>query len=146
MSGIEWDECLSIGNSEIDAQHKKWIDILNRTHEQMLSEDADIHLKRIGIAALRDMRQYCAFHFEFEEKWMAEIGFSDIRRHQDIHRAFQAHLVQLEDKVHRNPHTAATDILRTIGEWLVNHIMNEDSQIGFAQLKNKSNPPLKIPF
>ncbi|MBN2529060.1 MAG: hemerythrin family protein [Deltaproteobacteria bacterium] len=133
MIDIEWDNSLSVGNDEIDRQHQMWLKILNRTHERIMTGKAHGMLQ-IGQDTLKEMKEYCAMHFEFEEKYMAQINFEDTRRHTQRHVAFLERLNQIETELRQNPHALVTELFRTMGNWLINHIMNEDMQIGFAQL------------
>ena len=41
MSHIIWDVSYSVGNEEIDEQHKRWIDIHNRLHDELLTGSVD---------------------------------------------------------------------------------------------------------
>ena len=58
MSHIIWDVSYSVGNEEIDEQHKRWIDIHNRLHDELLTGSVD-SLKKMAkllAAGLRNVK------------------------------------------------------------------------------------------
>ena len=134
MAEIEWDNSLSIGNAEIDAQHKGWIELINRIHRQITRHTRTEELQNIGFELIAAMKAYCIMHFKCEEQLMASTGYVDIERHKELHRSLFQRLELLEAELADDVHGVVTAIFKLMGHWLVDHIMNEDMKIGFAQL------------
>ena len=74
MSLIEWKESFSVGNAEIDRQHRKLIAILNRAHDTMMTGKYE-DLSTLGTEAVGELIAYGKEHFAFEEAYMRQIGF-----------------------------------------------------------------------
>ena len=134
MIEIEWDISLTIGNAEIDAQHKSWLALINRLHSDIVSRPQTDSLMQTGQNAIAEIKAYCHMHFECEERLMADVGYQDIDRHRRIHENFLKNLEKAEQGLINDTHGTVTELFKTMGEWLVNHIMNEDMKIGFTQI------------
>lgn len=129
MPILNWSEEFSIGNEEIDLQHKKWFEIYNKAHEKMMGNLPAENKKDIGRDALDEMIEYTRFHFKTEESLMETAGFSDIAHHKTIHRDFAKELGHMQHKLHSGEWVLNSEIIKTIENWLVGHIMNEDQKI-----------------
>ena len=126
MPKIIWDETYSIGNEEIDKQHRELIEFFNTAHDKMLS-DKDI--SSIGINALLRLVEYCRYHFTFEEEYMEKIGFPEIQRHREIHKRFHAKLNRHLQQLDQGEWILTSEILKMTENWIVSHIINEDKRI-----------------
>jgi len=128
MPVIEWNDKLSIGDEQIDEQHKKWIRIYNKVHDAMMAaEKQDYH--KLGSETLKEMLEYGKYHFEYEEKWMARIKYSGIERHKELHKKFLSSVDRQLLEIKKGRYVLNTEIIKMIENWLVNHIMNEDRKI-----------------
>ncbi|MBN2715269.1 MAG: hemerythrin family protein [Deltaproteobacteria bacterium] len=145
MAEIEWDNSLCIGHSEIDAQHRSWLELINRLHSEMIHRPDTGNLNAACKGAIEEMKSYCERHFRLEEDLMRELDYFDCARHIQLHRDFVTRLNQIEATMchgsSTGTHSAMTDIFKAMGDWLVNHIMNEDMKIGFSQLSSGSPSP-----
>ena len=126
MSKILWDNSYSIGNEVIDKQHRELIEYFNAAHEHMLSNQ---NTGSLGINALVRLVEYCRYHFAFEEEYMEEIGFTEIQRHKEIHKAFYTKLNQDLQQLGQRELVLTSEILKTFENWIVHHILNEDKKI-----------------
>ena len=142
MSQIEWDQSFSMGNAEIDAQHKKWIDIYNKL-DAIMEEGNPQAIKRATIDTLEAMLDYARYHFQFEEKYMHGIDYPGIAAHARVHKDFD-HLIY---KSYRDALDGAfvlnTRLLKTIKSWLINHILIEDKK--YSQFAGKDMTELTPP-
>ena len=127
MPLIEWTEAFSVGDETIDNQHKEWIAIYNKAHERMMGPDGN-DFRKTGIEALEAMEEYGRYHFKYEEEYQERIGFHDRDRHRNIHEAFMKRLDQFRLDIHRGKHVLNSEIIKTIENWLKDHILNEDQK------------------
>jgi len=127
MSRIEWNESFSVNHDEIDAQHRKWIDIYNRLERVMEEGDATA-LKNITIDTLQSMLDYARFHFKYEERYMNDLGYPSIAAHARVHKDFDNIIYQSYRDVLDGNVVLNTKLLKLIRSWLVNHILVEDKK------------------
>ncbi|MBF0202740.1 MAG: hemerythrin family protein [Desulfamplus sp.] len=127
MSKILWSENFSVGHSEIDNQHQKWIEIFNTSHDKMMS-GVYKEISTLSSDALNAMREYSKMHFAFEEAYMEKIGYPDLVRHKLLHQTFMVQLNRMYDDCENGILMLNSEIMKVIENWLVNHILSEDQQ------------------
>ena len=120
METLQWNEVLATGIREIDEQHKCLLDILNQLREAIERGE-----HKTANVALKQMRDYASYHFNFEEKLLEKAGYGMLPLHRRVHELFVARVQQFQQR-----YAAGEDILRELhnmlARWLVNHIQNED--------------------
>jgi hemerythrin-like metal-binding protein len=127
MPQIEWDESFSVNHSEIDSQHKKWIDIHNRFCKILLEGDLDSQ-KKITTETLQSMVDFTRYHFKFEEEYLNSIGYPDIVKHARLHKDFDTLIYQYYREDLDGGFVLETELLKVIKNWLMNHILVEDKK------------------
>jgi len=133
MPKIDWQDSFSVGNDEIDQQHKKWIKIFNNMHEALINGDAADY-KSITLKSLQEMLDYSRMHFNFEENYMAKINYPDLVAHRRIHKDFDTQVYQLYRQADDGHTVLNTEIIQMIKNWLTQHILIEDTKYKiFAQ-------------
>ncbi len=129
MTKIKWTEDFGIQNEEIDEQHKKWISIYNEAHDKMIGIVPVDKRDDIGKDALKKMIEYGKYHFSSEEKIMKEIGYSELETHKSIHRDFAKKLDNINLQMQQGIYILNSEIIKTIENWLIDHILTEDKKI-----------------
>ena len=125
MPEILWEEKYKIGNEVIDSQHEELIAYYNAAHEHMLSNK---DVSSLGLDALTKMVDYCRYHFDSEETYMAGIGFSDLKEHKIIHEKFHSKLNGLL-MTDQDEWLLTSEILKIFENWIIDHILNIDKKI-----------------
>ena len=125
---IEWKDEMATGIAEIDNQHRQWIDFYNRLDEIMLSDDKE-ELKFAKAQILEEMSEYVDFHFQFEEEYMRKIGFPEVERHWRLHKNFRNEIYTICRSYREGNIVLNTEIMNTIKNWLIDHIMAEDMKM-----------------
>lgn len=123
------DEYLT-GIELIDKEHKRLFEIADEAYQILHNEF--IPDKYDNMCDILDkLKEYTLMHFEHEEQYMEEIGYSKILSQKVQHHEFREKLdaVDLND-VDKDPEAALQDILTFLTEWLVDHIMHLDKRIG----------------
>ena len=136
---IAWQEYLSVGVAEIDAQHKllfENIDALLTAHERGLGSEEVCRLFTF-------LDAYVATHFADEERLMQRIGFPELLKHREQHQTFIGDLSKLKERLGIEGPTESliTSVgMVTVG-WLIEHISVMDRAIGrFAKERKESGP------
>ncbi|MBF0231965.1 MAG: hemerythrin family protein [Desulfamplus sp.] len=127
MAKIIWSESFSVGHEDIDNQHKQWIEIFNESYDKMMGNDYSV-LSSIGIDALKRMQTYAQMHFGFEEKYMEQINYPDLAQHKRLHEIFEFQLDRINKEFAEGTPRLNSEIMKTIENWLVGHIQNEDQK------------------
>ncbi|MSS63444.1 bacteriohemerythrin [Velocimicrobium porci] len=114
----------------IDKEHKKLFEIAEEAY-QVLHNDyiADKYDNMVDILA--QLKEYTIMHFEHEEQYMESIGYKKIFSQKVQHQEFIEKLEVVDlNEVDENPEEAIQDILTFLTDWLFNHILHMDKQIG----------------
>ena len=125
MSRIQWDESFSTKNPEIDAQHKKWIDMYNDLHETLLYGDIK-QLSQISMETLQAMQDYARYHFSYEEEYMKSINYPDLVEHKRLHKDFDTRIYDLNREVREGRTVLNTELVSIMRNWIVDHILHAD--------------------
>ncbi|MDQ7832682.1 MAG: bacteriohemerythrin [Desulfovibrionaceae bacterium] len=132
MALLEWNDRLSVNIREIDDQHKKLVDMVNRLHAAMKEGKADA----IAMQIVADMKNYAASHFATEERHMKTHGYPDYPAHKTEHDKFVAKVVAVEKDLRSGKCALSMDILNFLSNWLVNHIKGTDKK--YSPFLNKA--------
>lgn len=124
MSLIEWTEEFSVGIDEIDAQHQKWISIINELHDSIMDAKGTSALKEL----IREMEEYTDFHFSAEEEMLEKAGWPELDRHKRIHFGFKQQIAQLKRDIYLGELVLRSQVMSVIKSWLIEHILKEDQE------------------
>lgn len=123
------DPKYSIGIPEMDAQHARWIDLI----EKFRSKASDHMLDQAGITAaqhaLAELLDYTRIHFTSEERFIAARHYPELAAHQAKHRELEAQVVKLSDEIRAHKtNTTPLKLNLFVTIWLMEHIMHEDDK------------------
>jgi len=125
---IEWKDAYSVGNLDIDTQHKKLFEIAGRAYA-LLKDDmlGDKYDEIIGI--VDELKDYTVYHFSFEEEYMRKIGYKKFLSHKTIHDDFieRINSVNLND-IDSDQSRYLMETLDFIVNWIGEHILGTDKR------------------
>ncbi|HTX86578.1 MAG TPA: hemerythrin domain-containing protein, partial [Candidatus Nanoarchaeia archaeon] len=78
MPEIKWEDKFSVGVKELDEQHKKIIEIINRL--TAMDSAADFSGEEI-LKILRELNDYAHYHFTNEEIYFREFDYPKAESH-----------------------------------------------------------------
>jgi len=128
---IIWTDKFSIGDSKIDSEHKKLIEIindlialveLNKSHEEFA-------------IILSKMTDYSLFHFKKEEDFMRRFAYPDLIKHHNYHRDYIYKVAMFNFELSSNNPPNPSDIILFLEMWWKNHILTIDKD--YEAYKNK---------
>jgi diguanylate cyclase (GGDEF)-like protein/hemerythrin-like metal-binding protein len=142
MDAFQWNPCFVTGLHEVDAQHHRLVDVINRFGELVMRESGtSIEALETVFAELADYTQY---HFAEEESMMATVGLDARYRkqHRQSHDKFLKEVAQLHDSISDNNRTAAKSLLQFLTQWLAYHILGTDQFMAkqIAAIQSGSTP------
>ncbi|MCB1886693.1 MAG: hemerythrin family protein [Rhodocyclaceae bacterium] len=128
MQTIQWSADYSVGDDEIDRQHRQLIAVINRLG-QLLSGgvDADGATPQQIFDMLAD---YVTSHFAYEEQRMIDAGYplDKVEAHRGEHRRILKSLQRFEMQLEDGDDAALEELMPFLyGDWLTNHICAVDS-------------------
>ncbi|CAK0750153.1 putative Bacteriohemerythrin [Azospirillaceae bacterium] len=122
---IRWNDSMSVGHPQIDSEHKRLIDMLNRLR---VAVDMGYGEELIEII-LCDLSEYCCYHFSHEEREMMQLRYSDYLRHKSLHDTLISKLDSLVYKFEAHREKISLEVIDFLGDWLFNHILIEDRKL-----------------
>ncbi|MBP2315346.1 bacteriohemerythrin [Azospirillum soli] len=122
MSTYEWRPDLSVGEADIDAEHRE----LFRLQQRLQSADA---AEEVLPGILRQLEEYARTHFTHEEALMRRYAYPGYEDHVKRHRLFVEWLDAVKIAYGRSietPFEIGATVNDFLGRWLVEHIQHED--------------------
>lgn len=121
MALMEWDETMSVGVEELDAQHQQLIILINEAYEATQEHDDDVLTSLIT-----KMQDYAKLHFATEEGYLKKYKFPDVEGHKFHHAKFNTDVATFKKKQFER--TNLSQIFIYLSRWLTSHILDEDKQ------------------
>lgn len=125
---IAWDETLALGDTAIDADHRRMIELIALL--EAASSGCLEHWRVSGV--LDELSSLCREHFAREEELQARIGFPDREAHCTAHLMLLKRLDAVISHYTDGDQEVRAGIVRTLGDslatWLLSHISNNDME------------------
>lgn len=125
MTYLTWSNDLAVGNTFIDGDHQKLIDMVNRLHEVMQEGRGKDVLGKV----LNNLITYTKEHFRREEDLMQRIGYAGRAAHLHEHEKLLQQVMDLQDKFESGAATLSIQVLHFLRDWLINHIGKSDKAL-----------------
>ncbi len=125
MARIEWNDSLSVGNGELDSQHKELMRLYNELHETLVSGSPEqtSATKKVTIDALV---AYAVHHFSMEEEYLKSIGYPGRHGHHRLHQEFGAKVFALKRDLEADQTVLTTSLMKFMRNWIYEHIAEKD--------------------
>lgn len=134
MRFLTWDETLSVGVEEIDAEHKRMVEIVTAMRNSMIAGMNDD-----CFTGMFDSLVDCTvMHFDHEDKLMVASHYPFIDRHRREHELLKRRLTLFrEDVTDRSDAERSRDMMEFLKLWLIEHLHGEDKELGlYLQSRN----------
>lgn len=132
---IQWRETLSVGDEEIDRQHKRLINLINEIHNSIITGKGRDTVKWV----MDELVDYTKTHFGFEESFMEKIRYPHVSEHKLEHQGLTDQVLQLQSRS-MQPNLEVGLVLETLNflkDWLVRHIMASDTKcLRYAKMES----------
>ena len=119
---INWNDSYSVGNAEMDEQHKKLIEIINKLFKSFKEGNAQDILSEI----LNEMIDYSNYHLNSEEKLLFKHDYPEKDNHEAIHQEFRDKIDELKLIIQKKDEGAHYKLIEYLKNWWTNHILIED--------------------
>lgn len=121
------------GIDQIDTEHKQLFAIIKDAND--LIRNTTLHDKYDQIITLLEqLKEYTQEHFSHEEEYMEKLGYPNLSQQNKAHEAFIEKLVRMDinqlEELDDNQQQYLIDLIDYLLNWLTNHILLSDKQIG----------------
>jgi hemerythrin len=126
MEAFQWNHCFVTGLTDVDEQHHRLVDVINRFGDLVMrQEGASIEGMEAVFAELAD---YARYHFAEEETLMTamRVDARHIEQHRQSHASFIDEVTQLHGSISADNRDAAKSLLQFLTQWLAYHILGSD--------------------
>ena len=122
MPLFTWSDNYSVGNDDIDNQHKKLFDILNRLFDICVGKNNVDTVDTV----MEDLVSYTDYHFKFEEQHMKDVGYKDIDTHIVEHNYFTNEIRFAKRRQVQDKSSTDNKLIEFLSNWLIQHVTDED--------------------
>lgn len=123
---ILWRKEMSVGNDLIDQDHRYLICLFNSI-ELILSEEG-LHNELPFYFA--QLLEYTRFHFGREEKIQLKSNYAGYLMHKERHQRIIERLNEVNQELQNGKKEIRDDLLALIREWIVDHLVKTDIEMG----------------
>lgn len=117
-----WDAKYSVNQPVMDKDHQKLIEMISLLHTRMKEGKS----KTILSPLLDDMTHYAENHFSREEKYLAQMGSSELSYQKEQHSIFLGKVHEFQDAYEKGNMALAVQLLPFLNNWFLQHIMKID--------------------
>ena len=123
MKLLKWKDEYSMYEENIDEQHKGLFKLSNEIYDLVEKGiDDHEHFRELFLA----LNDYGIEHFLYEEMYMQEQNYPDLKKHIKQHNEFSNKVRDLCVGIDKETHIR--DIGEFVSTWLVEHVLNEDME------------------
>lgn len=122
MELITWFDKYSIGNEELDNQHKVLFDLINELYQSCND-------KKVALDLFEKIMLCANSHVTKEGQYMEDIGYKDIEEHIYFNEALKQKMVALKQSINNEKVEDAKEVVAYLAFSILNHVMTEDKKI-----------------
>lgn len=120
---IVWRPEFSVGDPELDHEHRVLIDLVNRTAGTMLDGSPATE------TSFGDLLRAIAAHFALEEKQMREAHYDQFGEHKADHERLLDQLRDIMDAADDAAEHTPDDLVTTLEAWFAGHFSTHDARL-----------------
>lgn len=124
---MTWNDNLSLGVPNIDRQHKKMCDNIDKLYAACLERKGVTEVLNI----LNFLETYTIEHFSAEESLQLKIKYPKYQQHKSAHHEFIELVSLLRNEINTSGASVPLVIKlnKSLSTWLVHHIMSVDMDL-----------------
>ncbi len=126
MALMTWEESMSIGVPEVDAQHRRLFDMANEV-AAILEQGFD---RQAVDQALRALCDYAVEHFAAEEALMDPEGYPEYDHHLNEHLNCTTKALDFLEAFSEEKEVDMAEFLQFVAFWIRDHVLNMDQTLG----------------
>lgn len=107
MALVDWRPEFELGVPEVDAQHRRLVELLNGAFA--LTGARNGTAERVA-AAVEDLLKHTLDHFADEERLMASAGYPDLEDHKGAHRTLRTRALEFASSLRQDGAPGAAEL------------------------------------
>jgi len=128
MRVVQWSEALSVGNVQMDADHRELFGLLERLRLAVQENQPE----PIPLNILKELVRFSETHFRLEEQLMVQAEFPAMLLHRAEHEKLLAQIRELYAKVSKGDLPLSLSVFQFLYGWLARHIEVKDKVLASA--------------
>jgi len=128
QSYVMWKDAFSVGNENLDSQHRVMFGLLNDLYDTLQEGQSKKPINTL----IEEACQYAKHHFETEEALMAKCSYPGLGEHKKAHEAYRKQVAQIQQG---SKEDMAFELFLFLREWWLNHIRQMDSEYALCLKK-----------
>lgn len=142
MSGITWNDSISVGDATIDSQHKKLIDQINVLMKALSNTDQ----QQAVTDAIKFLSIYITQHFAYEERFMRRHEYPEVDAHTELHDGFVKTYEKFKAELRSGDSSGLLEkVQKFLADWWWYHITIEDKKYQKWITENPGSHPDEEP-
>ena len=133
MAYFEWADDMVIDNGQIDAEHRKLVDLVNELHTATSQGNGQSVVADLLERLIADTAE----HLRHEEMQMQQAELPGPENHRVGHEHFVNDLRALKAKLDAGSITVAAQLSSVLRDWLSLHIRRNDKELRFFLEKKR---------
>lgn len=125
MPLFPWDDKLKTNHPNIDSDHRKLVDLVNKLFDAMQAGKGKDACGQV----LNELVSYTKTHFAMEERLMATHGYARMAEHKAEHAKLIKDVSDFKTKFDAGSLTVTASLLSYLRDWLINHISKSDKAL-----------------
>ncbi|HBG48380.1 MAG TPA: hypothetical protein DDW90_02510 [Cyanobacteria bacterium UBA9971] len=117
-----WSEKFFTGITEIDYQHFKIVNFVNKLYQLYLENKKHPELGK----TLKELANFTVGHFGYEEKLFADYKYPDTKHHKNEHENLLGNVVKFLNEYEKHDAEINDSLIKFLTDWLNHHILEED--------------------
>jgi hemerythrin len=123
MQYFPWKDEYQVNIAEIDAQHRRLVELLNELYDAMRAGKG----KEITGRVLGELIDYTKKHFAAEEKLLQDNAYPAFLAHLSEHTRLTSKVLEFQKEFNTGG-TISVQLSMFLKEWLINHIQGVDKK------------------
>ncbi len=119
---IKWLRAWETGVKEIDDQHKKLVEIINKLLKAQFEHKENAVLREVMI----ELVEYTKVHFSSEENFYEKHRFDGLQEHKAQHRVLVNQIVHILEEMRDGKFEVHNELTAVLKNWLIKHVLNYD--------------------
>jgi len=139
---IDWSDQLACGLDDVDAQHHKLIDLVNKLGNMQACNTAMDEL----IDVYDELKNYTLYHFKHEEDLMNSCSVDEANKkaHFNAHQGFIERITKIDQLIVSHPAYVVDHLLAFLVKWLIHHISVVDKRMAGEVIALRTGQPLLV--
>jgi hemerythrin len=126
MALIQWNDGYSVKNADMDKQHQRLFDLINKLHDAMGQGKGKETLPEV----FNSLVKYTQSHFAAEEALLQKYNYPDLAIQKRQHAELVKQISDLQKQFQAGDFSSSLKTSEFLKKWLIEHIQGTDQKYG----------------